>query len=170
MTTKFADRIKKLRKCAGLSQKEAAAKLKVSQAQLSHYENGIRECSLDFVVALSSLYGVSCDYILGATEGKADTANLHSEALALDALLTAADKMSDKDSANAITKAADCCVLALANAVQGDGSTYDKRVAYCSLGAAEVLIASVSDEVEIADENLAKIAKKAESYIKTIGK
>lgn len=37
-----------LRKEKHLSQKEAASALGVSQALLSHYEKGIRECGLDF--------------------------------------------------------------------------------------------------------------------------
>ncbi len=54
-----------LRKERGITQKEAAASLGVSQALLSHYEKGIRECGLDFVVRASEFYGVSCDYLLG---------------------------------------------------------------------------------------------------------
>ncbi|MEG0913517.1 MAG: helix-turn-helix domain-containing protein [Oscillospiraceae bacterium] len=54
-----------LRKERGITQKEAAANLGVSQALLSHYEKGIRECGLDFVVRASEFYGVSCDYLLG---------------------------------------------------------------------------------------------------------
>ena len=38
-----------LRKEQGLSQKAAAQQLGVSQALLSHYENGKRECGLDFL-------------------------------------------------------------------------------------------------------------------------
>ena len=30
-----------------------------------HYEKGIRECGLDFVVRVADYYGVSCDYLLG---------------------------------------------------------------------------------------------------------
>lgn len=41
--------------------------LGVSQALLSHYEKGIRECSLDFVVKAADYYNVSCDYLLGKT-------------------------------------------------------------------------------------------------------
>ena len=170
MATKFSDRIKKLRKSFSLSQKEAAEKLGVSQAQLSHYENGIRECSLDFVVALSKLYGVSCDYLLGASSDKLSSKNIHTQALALDAVLCAADKMQDKASGDALTMAADCCVFALADAVLGEHSSYNKRAAHCSLGAAEVFMASVNEETEISDQNLAKTAKVAESTIKTIGK
>lgn len=54
-----------LRKEKGLSQKEAAEKLGVSQALLSHYEKGIRECGLDFLVKAANFYGVSADYLLG---------------------------------------------------------------------------------------------------------
>ncbi|MEG1182005.1 MAG: helix-turn-helix transcriptional regulator, partial [Oscillospiraceae bacterium] len=53
-----------LRKERGITQKDAAASLGISQALLSHYEKGIRECGLDFVVRASSFYGVSCDYLL----------------------------------------------------------------------------------------------------------
>ncbi|MEG2652431.1 MAG: helix-turn-helix transcriptional regulator, partial [Ruthenibacterium sp.] len=34
-------------------------------ALLSHYEKGIRECGLDFVVRVADYYNVSCDYLLG---------------------------------------------------------------------------------------------------------
>ena len=36
-----------------------------SLALLSHYEKGIRECGLDFVVRVADYYNVSCDYLLG---------------------------------------------------------------------------------------------------------
>ena len=47
--------------------KQVAADLQISQALLSHYEKGIRECGLDFVVKVADYYGVSCDYLLGRT-------------------------------------------------------------------------------------------------------
>lgn len=56
-----------LRKEKKLSQKEAAAALGISQALLSHYEKGIRECGLDFVVRAADFYNVSSDYLLGRT-------------------------------------------------------------------------------------------------------
>lgn len=59
-----------LRKERGISQKQAAADLHISQALLSHYEKGIRECGLDFVVHAADYYGVSCDYLLGRTADK----------------------------------------------------------------------------------------------------
>lgn len=54
-----------LRKERGLSQKQAAADLEVTQALLSHYENGKRECGLDFLVRAADYYKVSVDYLLG---------------------------------------------------------------------------------------------------------
>lgn len=62
-----------LRKERGISQKQAASDLHISQALLSHYEKGIRECGLDFVVAAADYYGVSCDYLLGRTADKSGT-------------------------------------------------------------------------------------------------
>lgn len=56
-----------LRKERGISQKQVAADLDISQALLSHYEKGIRECGLDFLVKLAEYYEVSCDYLLGRT-------------------------------------------------------------------------------------------------------
>lgn len=57
--------IKLLCKERGITQKQAAEDLGVSQALLSHYEKGIRECGLDFVVRVADYYNVSCDYLLG---------------------------------------------------------------------------------------------------------
>lgn len=50
MNTDFSRILTLLRKEKGISQKLAAAELNISQALLSHYEKGIRECGLDFVI------------------------------------------------------------------------------------------------------------------------
>lgn len=55
MTTEFNRIITLLRKERGITQKQAAADLGVSQALLSHYEKGIRECGLDFVVRVAEI-------------------------------------------------------------------------------------------------------------------
>lgn len=65
MAIEFNRIITLLRKERGVTQKQAAQELGISQAQLSHYEKGIRECSLKFVVQVADYYGVSCDYLLG---------------------------------------------------------------------------------------------------------
>ena len=67
MNKDFSRNITLLRKERKLTQKEAATELGISQALLSHYEKGIRECSLDFVVKAADYYNVSCDYLLGRT-------------------------------------------------------------------------------------------------------
>ena len=56
-----------LRKERGLSQKQVAQDLGISQALLSHYEKGIRECGLDFLVRAADYFEVSTDYLLGRT-------------------------------------------------------------------------------------------------------
>ena len=65
MVTDFPRILTLLRKEKGVSQKSAAADLEISQALLSHYEKGIRECGLSFLVRCADYYGVSCDYLLG---------------------------------------------------------------------------------------------------------
>ena len=67
MNKDFSRIITLLRKERGLSQKQVADELNISQALLSHYEKGIRECGLDFLVRVASYYNVSCDYLLGRT-------------------------------------------------------------------------------------------------------
>lgn len=83
MNTDFPRILTLLRKERGISQKQAAAELGISQALLSHYEKGIRECGLDFVVRTADFYGVSCDYLLGRSPertGRADHSRGHSGA------------------------------------------------------------------------------------------
>ena len=63
--TNFSRVITLLRKERGITQKQAAMDLGISQALLSHYEKGLRECGLDFLVRLCDYYNVSSDYILG---------------------------------------------------------------------------------------------------------
>ncbi|GHU56586.1 hypothetical protein FACS1894132_14130 [Clostridia bacterium] len=63
----FARILSLLRKERRRSQKQVASDLGVSQALLSHYEKGIRECSLGFLLKIANYYNVSCDYLLGRT-------------------------------------------------------------------------------------------------------
>lgn len=70
MSTSVSTRLVSLRKEKNLSQKEAAVQLGVSQALLSHYEKGIRECGLDFLCRASAFYDVSTDYLLGLTDNR----------------------------------------------------------------------------------------------------
>lgn len=96
MNTDFPRIITLLRKERNISQKQAAADLGVSQALLSHYEKGIRECGLEFLVNTADYYNVSCDYLLGRCAepmGKADNAPHNDVAESGTDKLTAPQKM-----------------------------------------------------------------------------
>ena len=74
LNTDFPRLLMLLRKERGVSQKQVAEELGISQALLSHYEKGIRECGLDFVVRAADYYGVSCDYLLGRSPQRSGAA------------------------------------------------------------------------------------------------
>ena len=78
MATDFSRTLSLLRQEMGISQRKAAAALGISQALLSHYENGIREPGLAFVARACDFYHVSADYILGRTLSR-DGAMISSE-------------------------------------------------------------------------------------------
>lgn len=65
MAKRFNEILSMLRHEKGVSQREAAAALNISQALLSHYENGVREPGLAFLAMACDYYDVSADYILG---------------------------------------------------------------------------------------------------------
>ena len=110
MKAVFAKRLSRLRHEAEWSQRRAASDLNVSQALLSHYENGAREPKLEFVVKACNYYGVSADYILGRSEDKAKDArhapHCCEEATrllsAIGAVLETLDALSDKELCAAI--------------------------------------------------------------------
>ncbi len=72
MSNAFAYNMTALRRQKGVTQKAAAEQLGISQSLLSHYEKGLRACSLDFLLRASAFYGVSCDRLLRPPEEAAD--------------------------------------------------------------------------------------------------
>ncbi|MBQ1271825.1 MAG: helix-turn-helix domain-containing protein [Clostridia bacterium] len=80
MVNDFPRTLSLLRKEKKISQRKAAGDLGVSQALLSHYENGMREPGLEFLVKAADYYGVSADYLLGRTMAR-DGAAIISENL-----------------------------------------------------------------------------------------
>ena len=67
MASDFSRTLALLRRERGVTQHTAAQDLGISQALLSHYENGIREPGLAFVVKVCEYYHVSADFVLGRT-------------------------------------------------------------------------------------------------------
>lgn len=130
MLCKFPQTLSKLRRQRGISQKKAAEELGISPALLSHYENGIRECGLDFLLRISEYYSVSCDYLLGKSEiKKPDLYEAEPEALAIDRLLKASrehsapahELLSDIAEINAYRMARALCD----NAMRSDTFTFE---------------------------------------------
>ena len=76
----YEELFESIRKEKGITQKQAAAELGISQALLSHYENGIREPGLGFVCKACDYYGVSADYILGRCETRTEASTLSATA------------------------------------------------------------------------------------------
>ena len=72
MNTNFPRTLSLLRKERKLSQRAAAAELGVSQAVLSHYENGAREPGLNFVARAADFYHVTTDFLFGRTMSRDD--------------------------------------------------------------------------------------------------
>ena len=80
MATDFSRTLSLLRQEKGISQRKAAAALGISQALLSHYENGIREPGLAFVTRVCDFYHVSADFLLGRSASR-DGSMIDSEEL-----------------------------------------------------------------------------------------
>lgn len=65
-------RLKALRTEKGLSQKEIAEYLGISQPAYANYERQAREADYETLKKLSDFFNVSIDFILGKTEQKQD--------------------------------------------------------------------------------------------------
>lgn len=61
---KSGERIRRLRVNSGLTQEKAAAALNVDRSCYSCIESGSRSCSVDLLVQMSELFGVSLDYLV----------------------------------------------------------------------------------------------------------
>lgn len=70
MNIHFSRTLSRMRKDKKISQREASEHLRISQALLSHYENGLREPGFEFLCRAADYYGCSTDYLLGRTLDK----------------------------------------------------------------------------------------------------
>ena len=71
----LAKQIKILRLNAGMSQSQLAEKLNVSPSAVGMYEQGRRVPSVDLLILLAGLFGVSLDYLIIGTEVRSSITN-----------------------------------------------------------------------------------------------
>ncbi len=93
MDRTFPETLAALRRERNISQRSAAAELHISQALLSHYENGAREPGLAFVCRVCEYYNVSADYLLCRSDRPNEAASMADAASAfLDEISAVADR------------------------------------------------------------------------------
>ena len=61
----FRKRLKEMRLERGLTKKQLALALFVSERLISYWENGERECDFDMLIKIAEFFEVSIDYLLG---------------------------------------------------------------------------------------------------------
>ena len=64
MNESFGDRLKRYRTSSKMTQQEFAKRLGVTGAAVSTYENGTRYPSLDILVKISKIFGITVDELL----------------------------------------------------------------------------------------------------------
>ena len=67
----FADRIVDLRKTHGLTQKQLASGLNLSEVGIQNYEGRRRKPAYDVLVSLADFFNVSLDYLVGRSNNPA---------------------------------------------------------------------------------------------------
>lgn len=75
----LANRLKELREESGLSQKQAAQALFISNTSLSNYELNVSTPSPETLVEICKFYNVSMDYLFGITDVKQKSDDLPSD-------------------------------------------------------------------------------------------
>ena len=68
----FSERLKKLRKQAGLTQVELAGKLGIVQSSYADWERGKKKPTQANLVKIAQILNVSVDYLVGNSEEKTD--------------------------------------------------------------------------------------------------
>lgn len=66
----ICQRVRELRRDHGYSQRELAGMLGLERSSYAYYELGRVQVSIDVLCALTQLYGVTADYILGLSDDK----------------------------------------------------------------------------------------------------
>ena len=68
----FSERLKELRKQAGLTQVELAGKLGIVQSSYADWERGKKKPTQENLVKIAQILNVSVDYLVGNSEEKTD--------------------------------------------------------------------------------------------------
>ncbi|WP_183140002.1 helix-turn-helix domain-containing protein [Streptococcus salivarius] len=68
----FSERLKDLRKQAGLTQVDVAERLGVSQPAYASWERGIKKPTQENLVKIAQVLNVSVDYLVGNSEERTD--------------------------------------------------------------------------------------------------
>ena len=87
-------RISALRREMGLSQAQLAQRLGISPSAMGMYEQGRREPSMETVVAMAGVFGVTTDYLL--TGKAADREQKELEAMLIHRLAAANRRLDDR--------------------------------------------------------------------------
>lgn len=64
----FSERLKELRKAAGLTQQQVSQRLNIRQQSYFRYENGTGEPNLETLAKIAAMFDVSTDYMLGLSD------------------------------------------------------------------------------------------------------
>ena len=68
----FSERLKDLRKQAGITQVDVAEKLGISQPAYASWERGVKKPTQENLVKIAQILNVSVDYLVGNSEKKTD--------------------------------------------------------------------------------------------------
>ena len=93
-----SEKLRALRDARGLTQLQVANRIGVSKAMVSAYETASKAPSIEVLIRLSRLFGVSVDYLVCVDAPKMiDVSGLDEEAIALLASLTEKLKHQSKE-------------------------------------------------------------------------
>lgn len=67
----FSERLVELRKSRGLTQKQLAADLQLSELAIQHYEAQRRKPAFDVLLSVADYFNVSLDYLVGRSDDPA---------------------------------------------------------------------------------------------------
>ena len=88
----FNERLKDLRKKAGLSQAELAKRIGVSKSSINMYERGEREPGLEILEAIADFFNVDMNYLLGSSDVISESSNIDHQFLDLLSTMTDEEK------------------------------------------------------------------------------